>query len=165
MPDRRSPHQVTSAAYWVNCQPAPDRHRQCQSLRLSSKCDSGQVADPYCHECAPPAAETPSLGKFLADTAYTAQQLTILLEIDHRDQSITHFHSQRIFQLYIVPRRFDNGIILCHFYWFWFGRRFLFTSADPPGQSQQSGSEQQKYQVRHSGAPGRVNRARRRLTT
>lgn len=59
--------------------------------------------------------EIPSLGKFLADTAYTAQQLTILLEIDHRDQSITHFHSQRIFQLYIVPRRFDNGIILCHF--------------------------------------------------
>ncbi|CSS82906.1 Uncharacterised protein [Shigella sonnei] len=90
------------------------------------------------------------LGKFLADTAYTAQQLTILLEIDHRDQSITHFHSQRIFQLYIVPRRFDNGIILCHFYRFGFGRRFLFASAYPPGQPEQSGSEQQKYQVRHS---------------
>ncbi len=40
----------------------------------------GQVADPYCRECAPLAAEIPFLGKFLADTAYTAQQLTILLK-------------------------------------------------------------------------------------
>lgn len=72
--------------------------------------------------------------------------------LDFRDKECELILSNEDVQdlMYIVPRRFDNGIILCHFYRFGFGRRFLFASAYPPGQPEQSGSEQQKYQVRHS---------------
>ncbi len=59
--------------------------------------------------------------------------------------------------------RFDNGIILCHFYRFWFGRRFCsrprIHQASPSNPAVNSKIPGSAFQ-----APGRVNRARRRLT-
>ncbi len=55
----------------------------------------------------------------------------------------------RIFQLYIVPRRFDNGIILCHFYRFCLAGAFVHVrgSTVPVPAIRQW----QQYRVRHSG--------------
>ena len=91
------------------------------------------------------------LREFLTDTTDTPQQFAILREIHHRDQSVTDFHPQRIFQLNVLPAGFHQLFV------FAFDRRgdfhhrfFLFLTTDPPGQRQQPGSEQQEDQIRHA---------------
>ena len=90
------------------------------------------------------------LREFLADTANTAQQLAVLLKIDHRNQPIAYFHPQRIFQLDIGPAGLGGLRILRHHRRLHRFRRLLFTAAQPPGQAQQSGGKQQEHQVRHT---------------
>ncbi|MNH24714.1 hypothetical protein D3C79_846630 [compost metagenome] len=41
------------------------------------------------------------LGEFFTDAANAPEQFAVLLEIHHRDQPVTHLHTQRIFQLYV----------------------------------------------------------------
>ena len=90
------------------------------------------------------------LGEFFTDTADTAEQLAVLLEIDHRDQAIPDFHSQRILQLNVVPGRFDGLIILRHFDRNRFRCRFGFTATHPPGKAQQRRRKQQEDEVWHT---------------
>ena len=89
------------------------------------------------------------LGEFLANTADTPQQLAILLKIDHRNQPVTHFHAQRIFQLDIGPAGFRGLGILLHDGFVGGFRRLFFAPAQPPGQPEQRGGKQQENQVRH----------------
>ena len=90
------------------------------------------------------------LGELFTDTADTAQQFTVLLKIDHRDQTIAHFHAERIFQLHIVPGGFHHRVVFRNFSRLWLDRRLLFTSPDPPGQSQQRGGKHQEDEVWHT---------------
>ena len=90
------------------------------------------------------------LSEFFTDTANAAKQLAILLEIDHRDQTVTHFHPQGIFQLNVVPGGFHGLRVLRHFNRHRFCRRFHFAATHPPGQAQQRRREQQEHQVRHA---------------
>ena len=90
------------------------------------------------------------LGEFFTNAADTAKQLTILLEIHHRDQAVPHFHPQRIFELYVVPGGFHRLGVLRHFDRRRLCFRLRFPATHPPGKPQQRSGEQQEYQVWHA---------------
>ncbi|MNS52924.1 hypothetical protein D3C72_856630 [compost metagenome] len=90
------------------------------------------------------------LSEFFTDTANAPEQFAVLLEIDHRYQTITHFHSEGIFQLDIIPRGFNRLIIVRHFNRRRLCDRFGIASAQPPGQTEQCSGKQQEDEVWHA---------------
>ncbi|MNS93219.1 hypothetical protein D3C72_1273770 [compost metagenome] len=102
------------------------------------------------------------LSEFFTDTADAAQQLAVLLEINHRDQAIAHFHPEGIFQLDVVPGGFYRLVIFRHFDRCRFSCRFGVASTQPPGKPQQSGSKQQENKVWHARDKAQQAQYRRR---
>ncbi|MOA02168.1 hypothetical protein D3C78_1216070 [compost metagenome] len=71
--------------------------------------------------------ETHILSEFFTDTANTPEQFTVLLEINHRNQTIAHFHPERIFKLDVIPCCFNCLGVFRHFDGGDFRGRFVFT--------------------------------------
>ena len=91
MPDRRSPHQVTSRQrFRVGlASQRPDKHHHCQSSTPFIKMlIAGRLQDPLLSRMCTTGGRIPSLGKI--SCGYCVYGLTTHhpLEIDHRDQSI-----------------------------------------------------------------------------
>ena len=145
------PWQRPRRRAWVNGQPAPRISITTANLNpfhqdtVASRWQIHIVADMHYRR-----QEAHILGKLLTNTANTPQQLTVLLEINHRDKAVTHLHTQRVFQLNIIPGRFNRLAVLRHFHRRRLRLRFGFTSAQPPRQPQQRTGEEQEDKVRHA---------------